>query len=677
MKKLTIILILSIAAFSSLLAQPFGATKPEIMLKVAEECMVNKDYYNALEWYDKYYESEKDKSVAIKIAELNYLLRDYAKAESWYARAIGNKKDSIADEAVRFKYARALKMNEKYDEAISVFQEYLASTTDAKMKTLTQNELEGCKMARKMVAPENIIVANIGNKVNTTNGEYSPSWLSENEIIFTSHRSKEVIIMDGSKGGDQYRAKIYTSKKGAKGAWADPKVLDDEINRPGYEQGNVALHPRGNLMYFTRAELEGTVLKSSSIYYSVKDEKEQWGPANEVKGINGTYIAKQPAIGELFGKEVMFFVSNMEGGKGGFDIYYATKLSDGTFSTPNNLGPTINTVGDEETPFYKDGKLYFSSNGLPTIGGFDIFVSTWNGAEWSAPSNLGKGFNSNVDDLYFSLDEDGYNGLIVSNRVGTKSLKSKTCCDDIFSFSIEKIKADLTALTLEKNKSLSGATVQLMEMDNGRIVKADSKTNAGGNSFNYLLDIDKAYMIVGSKSGYTSDTVSFNTVGLLKKTKIEKKLNLKSVPKVVVKTPNKDSVVVSINEPIRLNNIYYNYDDDKILPDAEPDLNYLDSLMKRYPDMVIELSSHTDARGNDAYNQRLSQRRAESAKQYLIKRGITEPRIRPVGYGESIILNRCTNGIKCNDDEHRFNRRTEFKIVAGPTSITIKKQQSK
>ncbi|MDQ3016936.1 MAG: DUF1573 domain-containing protein, partial [Bacteroidota bacterium] len=130
---------------------------------------------------------------------------------------------------------------------------------------------------------------------------------------------------------------------------------------------------------------------------------------------------------------------------------------------------------------------------------------------------------------------------------------------------------------------------------------------------------------------------------------------------------------VTINEPIRLNNIYYDYDDDKILVDAEKDLSFLLDLMKKYPDMVIELSSHTDSRGNDAYNERLSQRRAQSAKNWLVSRGVSEKRIEAVGYGEDLILNQCINGIDCTDDEHRFNRRTEFKILSGPTTIEVKK----
>ena len=135
--------------------------------------------------------------------------------------------------------------------------------------------------------------------------------------------------------------------------------------------------------------------------------------------------------------------------------------------------------------------------------------------------------------------------------------------------------------------------------------------------------------------------------------------------------------MISINQPIRLNNIYYDYNDAKILKESEADLDYLNELMIQYPTMVIELSSHTDSRGNDEYNLALSQRRAESAKIYLLSKGVADERIQPVGYGETVLLNKCVNDVKCTDEEHRFNRRTEFKIVSGPTSIEIRKQITK
>jgi peptidoglycan-associated lipoprotein len=160
----------------------------------------------------------------------------------------------------------------------------------------------------------------------------------------------------------------------------------------------------------------------------------------------------------------------------------------------------------------------------------------------------------------------------------------------------------------------------------------------------------------------------FNTVGLIANHTIRRTVKLaKKID------DNSGMETVTINEPIRLNNIYYDFDDDKILLDAEKDLTFLLNLMKQYPDMVIELSSHTDAQGNDAYNERLSQRRAQSAKNWLVAKGIKDKRIEAVGYGEANILNHCINGIDCTDAEHRLNRRTEFKIIAGPTTIEVKK----
>lgn len=167
----------------------------------------------------------------------------------------------------------------------------------------------------------------------------------------------------------------------------------------------------------------------------------------------------------------------------------------------------------------------------------------------------------------------------------------------------------------------------------------------------------------------------FNTTGIKRTTKIEKKLTLRLVKKAPV--DGVDSIVISTNEPIRLNNIYYDFDDDKILTDAEQDLLVIVGLMQQYPDMKIELSSHTDSQGKDTYNENLSQRRADSAKKWVVGKGISPDRIVPKGYGEQVILNGCTNGVKCSDEEHRFNRRTEFKITEGPTEITIKKIETR
>jgi len=192
------------------------------------------------------------------------------------------------------------------------------------------------------------------------------------------------------------------------------------------------------------------------------------------------------------------------------------------------------------------------------------------------------------------------------------------------------------------------------------------KSNFNGNTFNFPLGQDRPYKIIVSRKGYDSKSLEFTTAGIFDDYTVKKKVTLeKAAPEIQI---------VKINEPIRLNNIYYDYDDYRILPDAEKDLEILLGLMEKYEDMVIELSSHTDARGDTNYNQKLSQRRANAAKEFLVQNGIVDKRIKPVGYGESMILNHCKNNVECSDDDHRYNRRTEFKIIAGPTSIEIEKQ---
>ena len=287
---------------------------------------------------------------------------------------------------------------------------------------------------------------------------------------------------------------------------------------------------------------------------------------------------------------------------------------------------------------------------------------------------LPAGINSSVDDLFYTRSTDGYSGFLVSNRPGPNNLKSKTCCDDIYTWEIERIKVDLLATTFRFKKSgektnpaLTGCTVQIVDVSDPNPVNVDTRTNTAANDFAFTLLPDKSYIVIAQREGYEPDTVRFNTTGVKKTTKVEKKLTLRA------KRPPKPRVVRR-DEPIRMNNIYYDFDKADILPDAEKDLQFLVDLMNKYPDMKIELSSHTDAQGRDDYNEKLSQRRADSAKTWMVAKGIATDRIVAVGYGEKNILNRCKNGVECPDEEHRYNRRTEFKIIAGPTSITIEEE---
>jgi len=223
----------------------------------------------------------------------------------------------------------------------------------------------------------------------------------------------------------------------------------------------------------------------------------------------------------------------------------------------------------------------------------------------------------------------------------------------------------------KENQPLTGATVQVFDVTDKNPSRVEEKTNTATNDFPFTLLPDKSYRLIATREGYRADTLDFNTVGVKRTTSIEKKLTLR----LLRKEPEFDTI--RINEPIRLDYILYDYDKWDIRPDAEPDLQYLTDLMKKYPDMKIELSSHTDARGKDDYNESLSQKRAESAKTWIVAKGVTADRIVAKGYGEKMLLNECGNGVECSEEQHQLNRRTEFKILSGPTSIVIEKVEKR
>jgi outer membrane protein OmpA-like peptidoglycan-associated protein/tetratricopeptide (TPR) repeat protein len=745
-----------LCAFIGLQAQPLKSSRPEFNLKAAEEAFAEKDYYNALDLYEKYYDQTKDRAVGYQIAMLQMNLRDYARAEGAFSRVLQREKKAAEGEShpdARFYYAQMQKMNEKYEEAILSFEDFVKESKDEKRIAMANVEIEGAKLAMKMKDNIVLIVNNAGNKVNTPNNEYSPSVAADGSVLyFTSFRNEKMITLD-DKAGD-YFAKVMKAERSPRGTWQEPEPVGGDINRQGTNHGSVYVTPDGNTMFLTRIELNGNEVVKSTLFSATK-QGEAWSIANEVVGINGNFMVKHPCIGEIYGKEVLFFSANMEGTKGGFDLYYASKNPDGTYGAPINLGEPVNTLGDEETPFYKEGKLYFSSNGLPTIGGFDIFSASWNGTTWTTPDNMGKGINSAANDRYFNIDENGAIYLL-SNRPGGRSLKSRTCCEDIYILQKEPLKIDLIATTSDGKKQLLGVNYQFIEVSKGKQGKPDEQTV---DTYKAELLSNKGYIIITSRKGYISDTTEFNTIGIKENQKIEKKIVLKPVATLMVflqataksgstplskvsyqltetggKSPDSKTVdtysadlnfskqyvligskagfisdtvkfstndiketttiekvlnlkpkviLVKRNERIKLQNLYYKLDkfaaNEEEMENwglAQQSLDYLYDIMSKYPDMQIELSSHTDSQGSDKYNLELSQKRAEGVKKFLIEKGIERAKIVAKGYGETRLANQCKNGVKCTPDEHLKNRRTEFRILSGPETIEITEQQS-
>lgn len=659
---------------SSLMAQPLAETKYETMIEVADEAALAHDYSNAIEWYDKAYKESKDKNIKVAIGDLYMLLKDYKRAERSYNIVLRRDRENQFTD-LKLDYAEALQYQSKYKEALKELRALVQATENEEIRATAQKRINDIESMEAL--PENIeiVVSYIDSDINSGSGENSPAFYpDERALYFSSFNRRGTINLDED---DDFYAAIYTAPMDKDGNFGEPLRLDDHINRPGVNTSGVSFSADGRIMYFTRVVLDVNNIQESKIYMSYRKDND-WGAAREIESINGDYLAMHPYEGELYGRKVLFFTSDMEGGKGGKDIYYS-EINGDTYGTPVNLGDDINTAADEVTPFYQDGTLYFSSDGYAGKGGLDIYKATWNGQAFEAVENMGDNYNSEVDDTYFRMDAGGKNGYLISNRPDKKKKRfkgSETCCDDIYSMKLEEIIINLLATVSDEDGPLEDATVELYDLTMGDTEPVATKTNLKDNSFNFLLKADHDYRITAIRDGYDSDSLTtFNTIGIFDDYTVKKDIVLVKRPDVVTTDDGEvfETEEVSINQPIRLSNIYYDYDKWDILEEAEEDLGYLKSLMDQYSDMVIELSSHTDSRGVSTYNQKLSQKRAESAKNWLVSRGISPERIKAVGYGEEMILNRCTNGVRCTDDEHRINRRTEFKIIAGPQTITIKK----
>lgn len=629
--------------------------------KIGDDLFARHSYYNAITHYEAALkENPKLVSAAYNNAESRRLIRDYYGAEQWYETTITLDPEKY-DEAY-FYLGLMRKINGKPDEAVVAFNNYeVRKNATFLMKQRAMFERQGCQLQKEMRANPDIKVTHLASGINGVYPNFAPFPVGPDEIIFSSIYADSVItIMDTVNYYEPASlSRLYMANVTATNRYDLPQRLPEHING-NMHTANGTFSPDRSLFFYTQCATDEQLNNVCNIYvsryYGEWEPPTKIGPQVNKPGASNT----QPTVMvDEEGNMKLIFASNRDGGKGGFDLWIAPFDASLNFGSAVNI-TELNTGEDEVTPFYDPFKqtLYFSSNGWVNIGGFDVFETRWEGdgtGTWSQPANMGKPINTTVDDLYYTIYKDQQTAFMASNRPGTYSLLSETTSEDIFMLKMTK-KVKYFGFSYELGDSnlmpLTGVTYKLYvkNKDLGLYEEVkDFKPVIKDGKFEIPLKAGNDYKITASKDKYLADTKYISDEEILKSAEMEKlyfKLDK-----------------ISKDKTYTLDNIYYDYNSAKLRDSSTAVLDTLYALLVENPNIVIELSSHTDSRGGNAYNQELSQARAQSCVDYLIEAGIAATRLEPKGYGEENLLNKCADDVKCTEEEHQINRRTEFRVT--------------
>ena len=626
-------------------------------LKIARKKMKEGSYYIASKYLEDAYKDKPEKvEISHLLGDANRFLRDYEEAAKYYHVELA--KDSGAYVNDRFFLGQMEKSNGKYEDAKRDFESYLKAKLDkgdASYKNLAKNEIAGCDSALVILKnPSKVKIEKITSGLNTALQDFSPKPLKGNRVIFTSQKTDTAVDFTTSKA--DFFTSIFTAEKAGK-VYTNRTQLPYPPNDHNANTGNAILTPDEQTMVYSRC-LDtvnvGNIVRCK-LYQVTKKNALEWNEPTELKSLNyaeGT--TTQPAWGiDKDSNTILYFVSDRKGSKGGTDIFYATVNKDGTYGTPVNAGPEINTLGDEYTPFYdlKNKVLYFSSNGHPSIGGLDVFKVAGNPSKWSAVINMGVPINSPADDLYFALDEKGAKGFEVSNRVGTTSPRGTTCCDDIWN------------VVVQHDVYLKGTYVKRGDVTNTPVQGVDaSMYKVAGNNFEFVSNAKTtdvpfvfpvkrgtSYKMNGNKDGYWPSIDNLSVSEDEERDTINQIFYIDPIIKIHIKIPN----------------VYFAFDKSNVIDFYKGQIDSVVKVLTDHPGYSVEIQGHTDSKGSDEYNQKLSERRANEVKTFLIKKkGIAENRVVAKWFGKSqpAVANELPNGE--DDPEGRArNRRVEFKIV--------------
>ncbi|MEO5673836.1 MAG: OmpA family protein [Chitinophagales bacterium] len=662
MKYFRITIVLMLMAFAAnMQAQDFPIQKLSFKksMKMADYLYSIGSFYNAAEYYMAVNDKQAGSAYVLnQIADCEYKLRDYKAAEEWYKKLVDL--NDAGYPLAPYTYGLVLMYNGKYQEAKKVFDQFakdFKGTNGQQYKKMAKTQSKSCDFAMaKLAKPDTVKVSHIGATVNNPYSDFAPIALGDSALLFASLKSDSIIMLDDIKKNNKY-AQFYVSEVhgNSKTGWTYEKgqlMKFAPWNDNNVHVGNGCFSPDKKRFYFTKCTLNNDTMKMDCEIYVSEFKDSKWSDPQKMSAVINFpgSTNTQPAVGNTKQGEVMYWVSNRPNGEGGLDIWFAAKDKGGNFGQAQNCGRKINTPSDEKSPWFDSntGTLYFSSDGMVGMGGEDIYKTRGAQKRWDNAANLGSPVNSSVDDMYFSLDDNGSTGYLVSNRPGTISVKSETCCDDIWRVEYPRkvyyaVRGNVYDQTTRE--VIPGAKIIFLDDKNMQIGNA----TAGKDSLYFFnTRVGHSYSVKSTKDGYLTGSSSFAVLEKDDNDTMRVDLFMKPIPKGAVK----------------IENIYYGFDSANLRPESKPGLDSLYQILTENPAIVVEISSHTDSKGNDKYNQKLSQARAQSVVDYLIERSIPTDRLKAKGYGESkpIAPNTLPNK-KDNPEGRQLNRRTEFRVI--------------
>ncbi|MCA6078565.1 OmpA family protein [Fulvivirga sedimenti] len=640
---------MTIVRFILILSAGIFVTSCGIEKKAAKSFNLGQ-YQSSIDLYGQMLEKNpQDGTANFFVAESYRLSNRLADAKPYYEKAL---EQGVNNDSIRMNYAFSLKANQEYDKARQEMNTYIAGAGNEFYKARAEEELAHLQNIDEIRSKESYYRVKALEEINSPAAEYSPVY-NDGELYFTSNRlDNKIYKATGTPFTSIYKVKTQ-------GAIVDMNTLEQlggVINSVDVNEGSVTFSPDGKTMVYAKGNSGKKKGTADVNLYITRNRNGEWTEPRMLNINNDGYWDSSPAFSQ--DGRTLYFASNRPGGYGGTDLYSAKMNSRGRFYNVKNMGPDINTTGNEMFPYVsEDGALYFSSDGHPGFGALDLFVARRQNGKTTI-ENLGEPMNSAADDFGFFLFRAD-RGFFTSNREGGMG------DDDIYTFvnrdpDLKILNYFLRGVTMtpgegDELKILTRVQVRLLDA-NGEQLDEDITQDDG--RFEFRIYENENYNLVAERQGgdeqYLITRSPYSTFGksVRKDTLSQLVTNIYYDTTIVLERIEKDKIFV-------LENIYYDLDKSDIRDDAALELDKLVTILTDNPELKIELSSHTDDRNSDDYNMALSERRAQSAVRYLVSQGIDPTRLVAKGYGESKLLIQNAQ----TEEEHQVNRRTEFKIL--------------